>query len=180
MKEVSTMNRPFRNRRTALRATLLAAVMSVAFVALPGRAAAAPPTVEHIGPLQWTGITLDAGTLCEFPLAWSGTQEYTRTTFYESDGTTVAMRITTGVEQDTFSANGKTLVGDEYHFTFQSLFENGVRAAVYEYGNAERVPLPGGGVFIITGHESVTGPNVFSVDSGNDGNNVAAFCAALS
>jgi hypothetical protein len=154
--------------------------MSVALVVLPGRATAAPLTVEHVGPLQWTGITLEAGALCEFPIAWSGTQEFTRRTFYESDGTTVAMRVTTGTEQDTFSANGKTLVGDEYHFTFQAFFENGVRVALYEYGNAERVLLADGGVFIITGHESVTGPNVFSVDSGNDGNNVAAFCAALS
>ena len=174
------MNHPFKKRRSALRATLLVAVMSVALVVLPGRATAAPPTIEHVGPLQWTGVTLDAGVLCDFPIAWDGTQEYTRTTFYENDGTTVAMRITMGTEQDTFSANGKTLVGDEYHFTFQAFFEDGVRVALYSYGNAERIPLPGGGVFIITGHESVTGPNVFSVDSGNDGNNVAAFCAALS
>jgi hypothetical protein len=173
------MNHPFK-RLSAPRASFLVAVMSAALVVFPGSATAAPPTIEHVGPLEWTGVMLDAGVLCDFPIAWDGTQEYTRTTFYENDGTTVAMRISTGTEQDTFNANGKTLVGDEYHFTFRSVFEGGVRVALYEYGNAERVPLPGGGVFIITGHESVTGPNVFSVDSGNDGNNVAAFCAALS
>jgi len=174
------MNQPFRKRPSPPRAILLATVMSVALVVFPGRASAAPPTIEHVGPLQWTGVTIDAGMLCDFPISWDGTQEYTRTTFYENDGSTVAMRITTGTEQDTFSANGKTLVGDEYHFTFQAFFERGVRVALYEYGNAERVPLPGGGVLIITGHEAVTGPNVFSVDSGNNGNNLAAFCAALS
>lgn len=176
------MNRPSKKRRCALRATLLAAVMSVALVVLPGRATAAQPTVEHLGPFQWTGITLDAGTLCDFQISWSGTQEYTRTTFYESDGTTVVMRITQGTEQDTFSANGKTLVGDPYHFTFQAFFENGERVALYEYGNVERVPLPGGAVLISTGRVLVesTPANIFFVDEGNNANNIAAFCAALS
>jgi hypothetical protein len=101
---------------------------------------------------------------------------------YEADGTTVAKKITQGTEQDTFSAHGKTLVGDSYHFMFQALYENGERVALYANGNAERVPLPSGGVFISTGRVLVTATpsNIFFVDSGNNANNIAAFCAALS
>jgi hypothetical protein len=143
-------------------------------------ATAATPSIVHFGPNQWTGITLNAGTLCPFPVLFSGTQEGTMRTFYESDGTTIAMRVTDGTEQDTFSANGKTLVGDEYHFNFRSVFDNGVRVAYYSNGPAERVHLPDGGVFIITGHDLITGSAVWAVDSGNSGNNLAAFCAALS
>lgn len=166
--------------------TIAAALVSVALVVLPGRAAAAPPTVVPRATHGRTHRTppVDNHARCRdalrLPISWSGTQEFTLTTFYETDGTTVAMRIAQGTEQDTFSANGKTLVGDPYHFTFQSVFENGVRVARYEYGNVERVPLPNGGTFIVIGHESLPGLNLFTVDSGNDGNNVAAFCAALS
>jgi hypothetical protein len=160
---------------------LFAIVLALVLAALPASAKAAPPTVVHGGPFSFSGITLDAGTLCDFPISWSGTQEYTQTTFYESDGTTVAMRITEGTEQDTFSANGKTLVGDEYHFTFREVFENGTRVATYAYGNAERVPLgDGASVYIVAGETLVRSSAIFSVDHGNSGNNVAAFCAALS
>jgi len=157
------------------------AVATAAVVVIVARpAAAAAPTVEHVGPIQWSGVTVDAGVLCNFPIEWSGTQEYTRTTFYENDGTTVSMRITQGVEQDSFSANGRSLVGDPYHFTFRSLFENGVRVALYEYGNVERVHLPdGGGVFVAAGETFVTSQDVFSVDFGTNGDR-AAFCSALS
>jgi hypothetical protein len=180
-REVRAMNRLLSGLGFARAGTLFAVVAAVALIALPASAKAAPPTVVHVGPFSFSGVTLDAGTLCDFPISFSGTQEYTQTTFYESDGTTVAMRITQGTEQDTFSANGKTLVGDEYHFTFRSLFENGTRVAVYEYGNTERVPLgDGSSVYIVAGETLVTGSVVLSVDNGNSGNNVAAFCAALS
>jgi len=50
----------------------------------------------------------------------------TATTFFDDDGV-IVRRITHGSELDTFSANGMTLVGDPYHFSFISQFENGVR-----------------------------------------------------
>jgi hypothetical protein len=49
----------------------------------------------------------------------------------------------------TFSANGKTLVGDTYHLSYVSEFENGVRAAFHGNGVEERVHLPDGGIFIV-------------------------------
>jgi hypothetical protein len=93
-------------------------------------------------------------------------------------------RISEGTEQDTFSANGTTLVGDRYHFTFVLEFdEGGARVAYHENGIAERVQLPGGGVFIVAGRVDVLaagGGFIVAVDSGNSGNNLDAFCAALS
>ena len=163
------------------RSAAIAAVATTAVLVAPtGAAIASVPTAEHFS-RTWS-FTLDAGALCDFPIVWDGKQAWTTTTFYEADGTTKAMTISQGTEQDTFSANGKTLVGDEYHFTFQDLYENGERVALYADGNAERVPLPGGAVFITTGRVLVTSTpaNIFFVDHGNNANNLAAFCAALS
>ena len=54
-----------------------------------------------------------------------------------------------GVEQDTFFANGKTLVGDPYHFQGSNEFENGVIVSATLVGVFERVHLPDGGVFVV-------------------------------
>jgi hypothetical protein len=49
-------------------------------------------------------------------------------------------------------------------------------------GVTEQVPLPGGGVYIVAGRVDTFNANaaVLTVESGNSGNNVSAFCAALS
>jgi hypothetical protein len=95
----------------------------------------------------------------------------------------VSKRITEATEQDTFSANGKTLVGDPYHFTTIVEFENSVPVNYHLDGIAERVHLPDGGIFIVAGRVDLLssgGGFIISVDSGNSGNNLEAFCAALS
>ena len=140
-------------------------------------AAAVPPTTTHH--TVSGGFTLPAGTVCGFPIAADVVQEYTVTTFYDQAGS-VTQRLTSGTEQDVFSANGNALVGDPYHFNFNQQYENGVQVSYTETGIAERVHLPDGGLFIIAGRVDVTSAVIFSVDSGNSGNNVAAFCAALS
>jgi hypothetical protein len=53
-------------------------------------------------------------------------QTFTTTTFFDDNGV-MTQRITHGTEQDTFSANGTTLQGDPYWFTFVSDFVDGVR-----------------------------------------------------
>jgi hypothetical protein len=161
--------------------TLFASAAVLAGAAMLARpAAAAPPT--RIDFASSGSFTLDAGTLCSFAVDVSYTQQGTTTGFFDDDGV-LTKRITDGTEQDTFSANGKTLVGDTYHFTFVSEFENGVRVDYHENGVAERVPLPDGGIFIVAGRVDVLasgGGFILSVDSGNSGNNLEAFCAALS
>jgi hypothetical protein len=166
-----------RRRRTIVTFLALAAVL-VAAGALARSAAAEPPTSTEY---SFAGsLTLDAGSLCSFPIDVTYAQEGTTRLFTDAEGV-LTKRITQGTELDTFSANGKTLVGDAYHVTFIAEYENGVRVDWHEYGTLERVHLPDGGVFIIAGRVHLTaGGFIISVDSGNSGNNLDAFCAALS
>ena len=87
------------------------------------------------------------------------------------------------VEQDTFSANGKTLTGIPFTFALAfRLDENGDPVSVVATGVAEKVPLPDGSLFVSAGWlDFVDHPGanfVLSPDRGNPGN-VAGFCAAL-
>ena len=97
----------------------------------------------------------------------------------------IAARQSHGPEQDTFSANGKTLVGDPYQVNVIRRFENGARAQVDAalHGVVERVPLPGGGLYLVAGTIDLLGQGggaFFTVDRGNSGSGIDAFCAALS
>src|SRR5262245_39498270 len=76
-------------------------------------AGAASPTSEDV---NFTGSTaLAAGELCSFPVELDAVEHGTTTTFYDSDGA-IVKRIGHIVEQDSFSANGKTLVGEPYQY----------------------------------------------------------------
>ena len=87
-------------------------------------------------------------------------------------------------EQDTFTANGKTLVGLPYTTNTQLLFDsNGNLIHQYSEGNIEKIPLPDGTLFISAGRlDFEDHPNadfLLSPDKGNQGN-LAALIAALS
>ena len=168
-----------RGRRPFLRLLAPAAVLAAAAVLVQSAVAAPQTRTAFAG----TGdFPLEAGTLCSFSIDVHFTLEGTITQFFDDDGALIK-RIAEGTEQDTFSANGKTLVGDRYHLTTILELENGVRLNYHEVGNVERVHLPGGGVFIATGRVDLLssgGGFVVAVDSGNSGNNLDSFCAALS
>jgi hypothetical protein len=157
---------------------LLAVVGLLAAAVFAQSAGAIPPTSEDV---NFTGTTaLAAGELCSFPIEFDAATYGRITTFYDSDGA-VVKRVGHEVEQDSFSANGKTLVGEPYPYEFIAEFENGVRVSRYFQGIAERVNLPDGGVFIIAGRVYFNHPGtILTVDSGNSGNNADAFCEALS
>jgi hypothetical protein len=144
-------------------------------------AAAEPPTKETFT-LSST-LTLDAGQMCEFPINVAATSTRTFTTHFNPDGS-MRSRHVRGEEQDTFSANGKTLVGELYQFNVHREWENGVQVDAKWVGLSEMVKLPDGGVFIVAGQLDLlaNGPVTFIVtaDSGNSGNNLDAFCEALS
>jgi hypothetical protein len=82
-------------------------------------------------------------------------------------------------EQDTFSANGKTLVSQVYHFSLQGFFDENGDVTVVGHGVLVRVPLPGGGVFIGAGRVDSFGNFSLSPDHGAF-KNLEGFCAALS
>jgi hypothetical protein len=88
------------------------------------------------------------------------------------------------VEQDTFSANGKSISGEPYDSNVQILFDsNGNLTHVYASGVVEHLVLPSGTLLLSAGRlDFLNHPGVafiLSPDVGNPGD-VAAFCAALS
>src|SRR5204863_6694374 len=139
---------------------------------------AMPPTRVHYS--YSASVALPAGALCSFPIELDGTQSGTNTTFYDQNGV-ITERIVEAFEQDTFNANGKTLQGDPYPFSFFHDYVDGVPVTSYGTGVFERVPLPEGSVYIVAGRVAFftlpPAPIPF-VDSGNSGNNLDAFCAA--
>ena len=87
------------------------------------------------------------------------------------------------VEQDTFSANGKSLAGIPYTVNLEWFYDSGGNVTSnIGVGVYEKVPLPDGSLFISAGRaDFVDHPGVnflLSPDKGNSGN-VEAFCAAL-
>jgi hypothetical protein len=143
-------------------------------------AAAAPPvsvTLSNSGT-----DTVAAGALCEFPIQFGFTWTRTFTTYFNDDGS-IRWRHSYGPEQDTFSANGKTLVGEPYQVNVMRRFENGVQVDATSHGVSEKVMLPDGSIFVVAGSLDLLGSGsgaFFTVDKGNSGNNLDAFCAALS
>ena len=86
------------------------------------------------------------------------------------------------MDQDTFLANGKSLVGDQYHWQGSNQFENGViverdLVGVFACSTCPTAACSSSAF----GHwtsSSLTG--FFTVDKGDSGDNIDAFCAALS
>jgi hypothetical protein len=88
------------------------------------------------------------------------------------------------VEQDTFTANGRTLAGTPFTFETQELFDNnGNLTHVFYSGLVETIPLSDGSLFISAGRLDFTqhpgAVFLLSPDMGHTGD-LAAFCAALS
>jgi hypothetical protein len=121
-------------------------------------------------------------TLCEFPIDWEANVKATETDFYDITGALIRIHIH-ATEQDTFSANGKSLVGIPFSFNLEMLFDNaGNMTNNYGTGVVEKIPLPDGSLFISAGRvDFMAHPGavfLLSPDKGNPGN-VAGFCAAL-
>jgi hypothetical protein len=153
----------------------LIALGTTAVLAQP--AAAVEPTRE---PIDQT-VTSVVGDICSFPVTIIATLVGTETTFYDQNGAVTRIQIHV-VEQDVFSANGKTLTGLPFTFNIRVLFEDGEVTHVYASGLVERVPLPDGTVFLSAGRlDFAAHPGAeFRIvpDVGRSGD-VAAFCAAL-
>ena len=146
----------------------LAAAISAAVLA--PTAMATPPAMDTYSASGFAG---DVG-LCSFPVALSWSETVARTSFFDQSGNLIRRHLVL-TEQDIFSANGKTLTSEPYTVSVETYFENGVVIGRQISGVGERVPLPGGGVYIVAGQASEFG---FIVDHGTNGD-VSAFCAAL-
>jgi len=123
--------------------------------------------------------------VCSFPVGVSWIVNATEIDFLDTSGavTAVTKVYLHRVEQDTFTANGKMLVGLPFTFNLEILFDSsGNPTHGYADGITEKIPLPDGSLFISAGrldfaaHPGAT--FILSPDKGNPGN-VAGFCAAL-
>jgi len=174
----------FRNRKEGsirmrrFLTTVVAAVLAAAAVA--PTAAANEPIREDIN-VSDTGVLTD---VCSFPVTVEATLTGTQTSFSDHEGNLTRVQIH-NVEQDVFSANGRTLVGLPYTFNIQVLFDpdSGEVTHVYANGLVSRVPLPGGDLFLTAGRLDFAAhpdtPFIIQPDVGAQGN-LAGFCAALS
>jgi hypothetical protein len=156
---------------------LLLAVMVGSFpLAHAAPAGAVPPTRT---PFSFTADPLVLGDICSFPVTVVSNLRGTETDFTNESGA-LTMLLIYNVEQDTFSANGKTLTGEPYTFEIQVLFdENGDVTHVYASGTVETIRFPSGTLFISAGRvdfEAHPG-SIFLIapDVGVTGD-VAAFC----
>jgi hypothetical protein len=166
-----------------MRRLLLLAVAVAVAVAVPA-AFAGGTTQGTIGPGSDT-FADPAGDICPFALDISYNFRIHYTDFYDQSGRFVGRNLH-ATQQNTYSANGKTLVGD--WFTYEQIFKFGYDSSGSRYlisnvgtGQAENVSLPGGSVFHSAGRiDYLTFNNdwIIVVNSGLSGN-VGGFCAAL-
>jgi hypothetical protein len=157
----------------------LAPALVVLPLAFASPAAANQPTKTPYA-VSFSGVATD---ICSFDIRFDSTASGTETDFVDKNGALTKIHVHQ-VEQDTFTANGKTLVGIPFAFNREILFDsNGNLTNDFGKGIFEKIPLPDGSLFISAGRADFAAhPGVgflLSPDKGNPGN-VAGFCAALS
>jgi hypothetical protein len=140
--------------------------------------AAKPTTLER--PISGT---VPLSGVCSFTVYVTETGSSKVTQFFDKSGALTRIHVHNN-EQDTFTANGKTLVGLPFVSNIDVLFDSlGNITHVYSQGLLEKVPLPDGSLFVSAGRvDAINHPGatfILTPDSGNSGN-LAAFCAALS
>jgi hypothetical protein len=121
--------------------------------------------------------------ICSFPVEINMTVSGTATDFFDKSGAWTRTHLHMN-EQDTFTANGKTLVGIPFTFNVENLSDkSGNLTHVFATGIVEKIPLPDGSLFISAGRVDFAAHGfpayILSPDKGNPGN-IAGFCAALS
>ena len=156
---------------------VLAVALSTAIAVSP--AAAAKP-IQTTFTYSFTGFPVIG--ICAFPISLDGIVNISQTDFTDSSGALTRSRSHV-VQQDTFYANGKTLLGSPYTFNAEILFDDsGTMTHFFASGVIEKIPLPDGSLFIAAGRVDFLnhpGPTfVLSPDKGNPGD-VAKFCGAL-
>ena len=163
-------------RSTTLVVVLLAAIASAVFAST---AAADPPVIVH----KTSSLTSVLTGACPFSITVDSTM--TETDRFFSDRNSVLIRASANVdEQDSFSANGKTLAGDPYTVNLQAFFDSsGNITEEFANGVIERVALPDGSVFQSTGRVDFGAhgfPSFVVVSDWGSATNLDGFCAALS
>ena len=163
---------------TTRRLVVLVAALAVGAV-FASTAAADQPLKTTENTFTQTSVLTD---VCPFPVEVESTSTFTEIDFVDANGNITRLSIH-ATEQDTFSANGKSLTGIPYAYNIQVLFDSsGNVTHVYSSGLVSKVVLPDGTLFVAAGRVDFTlhpdAQFLISPDVGTAGN-VEAFCAAL-
>ena len=157
---------------------LVALLAGLAVVAAP--AAAAPVSPEHSDYARSDDVVFEG--YCAFPVNIHLDQTGHQTLFYDENG--VVRKIVAHItEQDTFSANGKTLVSRAYPLNFSLLFDSDGNLTHYVgTGQLIRLRLPDGSQFVGAGRvdwiNHLDELFLFEADRGTPVDS-GRFCAAL-
>jgi hypothetical protein len=167
---------PTRRGGLMLRRLMMVFVVAVGAAIFASSAAADRPTRIPFAGVTFSSVLTD---VCPFPVTVDGTVSGTEIDFVDRSGALTRIVIHQ-VEQDTFTANGKTLTGIPFTFNVEILFDSsGNVTNAFFNGVFEKIPLPDGSLFVSAGRAFFAGEFLLSPDKGNPGN-VAGFCAALS
>jgi hypothetical protein len=163
-----------------LRRLTVVFLIAVGAVIFALSAVADRPTRTPFEGVTFSSVLTD---VCAFPINVDSTISGFEIDYVDQNGALTRIYIHQ-VEQDTFTANGKTLVGTPFTFNTQVLFDsNGNITHIFASGLVETIPLPDGSLFISAGRLDFTqhpgATFLLSPDVGNPGN-LAGFCAALS
>jgi hypothetical protein len=158
----------------------VALLVSLVLASVFASSAGASPPVKM--PISFEDVTATLSGVCAFDVDVSSDISGTEIDYFDASGnlTRVFLHV---LEQDTFSANGKSITGEPYTFNIQILFDaEGNVIHAYASGVTSRIVLPNGTFFLSAGRlDFVNHPGeafVLSPDFGRTGD-IAAFCAAL-
>ncbi len=157
---------------------LAALVISLGTAAFASAATASTPVMLHYS-YSFSGLV--SNDICSFPVTIDGAVAIDEQQFFDRTGARTAIDRHS-VEQDTFSANGKSLTGLPFTYNFFHPFDaNGNSTDAYLDGGLEKVRLPDGSLFIAAGRVDLTGNQPDFIVSPDNGAtvNLAGFCAAL-
>lgn len=161
--------------RTTRPFAILLGLVALIGGAFADKASATPPARQQF---SVAGFTTTIGSLCSFPIELTVLVGDVDETDYFHGGQLVAVHQHV-VEQDSFSANGKTLTTHLYTGNLDVTFDASGNPTVVGEGVFEMVPLPGGGLFLAAGKTTFQGGVAFIPNKGAVVN-LDGFCAALS
>jgi hypothetical protein len=174
------------NRASLQRSSLMLRRLTAVFLVAVGAVIfALSALADRPTRIPFTGLTQSAvlTDVCAFPVNVDATISGTETDYVDQSGALTRIFLHQ-VEQDTFTANGRTLVGTPFTYNADILFDSGGNVThIFAQGLVETIPLPDGSLFISAGRADFTqhpgAVFLISPDMGHTGD-LAAFCAALS
>jgi len=167
------------NTKTRYIPFVFALVLALSTLGIATSTALAQKPVKSEYQMSTTGVLTG---VCTFDITNDSTNDVTEIDYFDQSGSLTRMEWHI-VEQDTFTANGKSLVGIPFTFNVKVLFDSqGFMTHVYADGVTEKIWLPDGRLFISAGRVDFAAHGfpqyILSPDYGNPGN-IAGFCAAL-